>query len=221
MRARRAGAVGRLRVGDDKRQAVGPALGIGRRLGHARHVASTLLQGGAEEAEVRLCRAPRCRGRNRALELELGARVAAKDHHTALRSEVLGKINAFRPANQKRILAAPNSGSKPPTLINAKNPAARPGFVFVEAGAEECGLIFRDDRRRSVSFELVGEPGLHLVFLQATVRVEKTALGKHSTPIDSAEIREAVLGSDRPIVGEGIFDSAADRPAGAGVRTAS
>jgi hypothetical protein len=103
----------------------------------------------------------------------------------------------------------------------AKNPAARPGFVFVEAGAEECGLIFRDDRRRSVSFELVADPGLHLVFLQATLPVEKTALGKHSTPTDSAEIGKAVFGPDRPIVGESIFDSAADRPAGAGVRTAS
>src|ERR1700730_10259145 len=92
--------------------------------------------------------------------------------------------------------------------------------VFVEAGAEECGLIFRDDRRRNVSLELVADPGLHLVFLQATVRAEKTAVGQHSTPTDSAEIGKAVFGPDRPIVGDGIFDSAADRPAGAGVRTA-
>lgn len=36
----------------------------------------------------------RVRGRNPALELDSGTCVAAKDHHTALRSEVLGKINA-------------------------------------------------------------------------------------------------------------------------------
>ena len=43
---------------------------------------------------IRLCRAQWCCGRNRALELESGARVAAKDHHIALRTEVLGKIDA-------------------------------------------------------------------------------------------------------------------------------
>jgi hypothetical protein len=75
----------------------------------------------------------------------------------------------------------PSSGIKARKRA-AKNPAVRPGFVFVEAGAEECGLIFRDDRRRSVSLELVADAELHLVFLQATLPVDKTALGEHSNP---------------------------------------
>jgi hypothetical protein len=81
----------------------------------------TLLQGGAEEAEVRLCRAPRCRGRNRALELESGARVAAKDHHTALRSEVLGKINA---GYVEIVLAKLQSGKDDVAFTLHVNPSA-------------------------------------------------------------------------------------------------
>jgi hypothetical protein len=68
--------------------------------------------------------------------------------------------------------------ASPKLGFNAKNPAARPGFVFVEARAEECGLIFRDDRRRSVSVEQVGEPSLHLVFPQGTRPADKTAVGQ-------------------------------------------
>jgi hypothetical protein len=40
-------------------------------------------------------------------------------------------------------------------LSRREKPGRRPGFVFVEAGAEARGLIFRDDRRRNVSLELV------------------------------------------------------------------
>jgi hypothetical protein len=131
-------------------------------------------------------------------------------------------VSNKRRTNESRKVTQEFEGfmASPKLGFNAKNPAARPGFVFVEAGAEECGLIFGDDRRRSVSVEQVGEPGLHLVFPQGTRPADKTAVGQRSRPTESAEIGIAVFGPDRPIGGEGIFDSAANRPAGAVVRTA-
>ena len=97
------------------------------------------------------------------------------------------------------------------------NPNQKP-----EARIQPCGLIFGDDRVGSEHVELVAEAGLDLVFLQPTVPVKEfVRLQPSQIPIpDSTEIGEAVFRTDRPIVGDGIFDSAADRPADTGVRTA-
>jgi hypothetical protein len=47
-------------------------------------------------------------------------------------------------------------------------------------------------------------------------RAEAECVGRQICEV--AEIREAVFGPDRPIAGDGIFDAAADGPAGSGVR---
>jgi hypothetical protein len=103
----------------------------------------------------------------------------------------------------------------------------RPGFVFVEAEDEACGLIFGDDRGRSVQVELVVEANLHLVLLYLTAPVQAPAkeaikIGQRGEEIipDRAPIAIAVFGPNRPIVGDGVLDTAADRPAHAGIREA-
>src|ERR1035437_320516 len=82
------------------------------------------------------------------------------------------------------------------------------------------GLVSCDDRAGAIKVELVIESDLDLVLVDLTVPVEECARGQQSKIVfpEAAEIRIAILGKDRPIVGDGILDAAADRPADAGVR---
>jgi hypothetical protein len=86
--------------------------------------------------------------------------------------------------------------------------------------AKRQGLIFGDDRGGTIKVELVIESGLDLVLLDTAVPVEEFARGQKSKIVfpDGAEIGKAVFGKDLPIVGDGILDAAADRPADAGAR---
>ena len=90
-------------------------------------------------------------------------------------------------------------------------------FLFVDT------LIFRDDRYRTAHVELVAEADLHLVLVDVTVPVKEFAPGQQPKIVfpDAAPIRIAVLGKDRPIVGDCIVDAAADRPAHPGARNAA
>ena len=75
------------------------------------------------------------------------------------------------------------------------------------------GLIFGDDRGGTIKVELVIEAGLDLVLVDLTVPVEECARGQQSKIVfpDAAPIGITIFGKDRPIVGDGILDAAADR----------
>jgi hypothetical protein len=81
------------------------------------------------------------------------------------------------------------------------------------------GLIFGDDWGRTIKVELVIEADLDLVLVDLTVPIKECARGKQPKIVlaDAAPIGIAIFGKDRPIVGDGILEAAADRPADAGV----
>ena len=117
-------------------------------------------------------------------------------------------------------------------MNNAKNPAARPGFALSGTKSDEIfDSVFGDDRdRRRQHVESVAEADLHLVLVDRTIRVDERAGqdGRHGKPSSEeprapnmAEIGIAVFGKDRPIVGHGILEAAANRPADAGARNAA
>src|ERR1700730_7837779 len=83
--------------------------------------------------------------------------------------------------------------------------------------------IFGDDWRGSPGIELVAEPGLHLVFGQMMPHEQRSSGGDEGREGGvgvTAEVGIAVFGAQRPIVGDGIFEAAADRPADTGFREA-
>src|SRR5664279_5246871 len=83
-------------------------------------------------------------------------------------------------------------------------------------------LVPCDDGSRSPGVELVAEADLDLVLVQLPTggRERRQANARQRSIRDIAEIRVAVFAPNRPIVGDGIFDAAADRPPNAGVRKA-
>jgi len=82
------------------------------------------------------------------------------------------------------------------------------------------GLVFCDGRRDVPQVEFAIEADLNLVLLDVAVAKvakirenfrERGAAEEHI--IEAPPIRVAVFGAHRPIVGDGILDAAADRPA--------
>jgi hypothetical protein len=85
----------------------------------------------------------------------------------------------------------------------------------------KLGLIFGDDGGRGPTIEFVAEADLDLVFGQMMVdRKPACSEGRKREIRDMTEIGKAVFRSYRPIVGDDIFDAAANRPAGACLRNA-
>src|ERR1700730_9644369 len=110
-------------------------------------------------------------------------------------------------------------------IIRASNKKpGRDGRVeFCRAGEdpepEKAESIFGDDRSRTIGIEFVAEAGLNLVFGQMMGGGHRPQGFRGEGKVRAtAEIGVAVFGPDRPVVGDGIFEAAADRPAGAGLR---
>ena len=92
--------------------------------------------------------------------------------------------------------------------------------------------IYRDDRSGRGRVELVAEADLDAVLVDRAVAVSADRSEAREVESDApkrivgvnggvTELGVAIFSPDRPIVGDGIFETAADRPADAGGRVLS